>query len=84
MGTVISARAAPSTPIVAAICAAEILSLAGLSIVPAPLPQFIAAWTLTNTQAGWRGDPFPRRFAGSRARPLVPGGREGGVQKRGR
>src|SRR3954469_25347595 len=48
-----SAPATPSTPIVAAICVAEILSLAGFSTVPALLPQFIEAWSLTNTQAGW-------------------------------
>jgi MFS family permease len=51
-----SARSAPkgsSTTIVASICAAEILGLAGYSIVPALLPQFIAAWSLTNTQASW-------------------------------
>ena len=36
-----------------AICAAEILGLAGYSTVPALLPQFIDAWSLTNTQAGW-------------------------------
>src|SRR5438876_12385591 len=48
-----SAMAAPSASIVAAICAAEILGLAGFSIVPALLPQFIEAWSLTNTQAGW-------------------------------
>jgi predicted MFS family arabinose efflux permease len=48
-----SAPAAPSAPVVAAICAAEILGLAGFSIVPALLPQFIEAWSLTNTQAGW-------------------------------
>src|SRR5947207_9828813 len=56
VGTVTLAQstpAAPSTPIVAAICAAEILSLTGFSIVPALLPQFIEAWSLTNTQAGW-------------------------------
>jgi predicted MFS family arabinose efflux permease len=34
-------------------CVAEILGVAGYSIVPALLPQFIAAWSLTNTQAGW-------------------------------
>src|SRR5262245_58679924 len=45
--------AGPSIAIVAAICAAEILSLAGFSIVPALLPLFIEAWSLTNTQAGW-------------------------------
>jgi predicted MFS family arabinose efflux permease len=43
----------PTPIIVAAICAAEILGLAGFSIVPALLPQFIEAWSLTNTQAGW-------------------------------
>ena len=56
MGTVTltrSATAAPSVSVVAAICAAEILGLAGFSIVPALLPQFIEAWSLTNTQAGW-------------------------------
>jgi predicted MFS family arabinose efflux permease len=45
--------ARPSAAIVVAICAAEILGLAGFSIVPALLPQFIDAWLLTNTQAGW-------------------------------
>jgi MFS family permease len=48
-----STTAAPSAPVVAAICAAEILSLTGFSIVAALLPQFIEAWSLTNTQAGW-------------------------------
>ncbi|HZC78451.1 MAG TPA: MFS transporter, partial [Ktedonobacterales bacterium] len=48
-----STTAAFSAPIVAAICAAEILGLAGFSIIPALLPQFINAWSLTNTQAGW-------------------------------
>ena len=48
-----SATAGPSTLVVAAICAAEILGLAGFSIVPALLPQFIEAWSLTNAQAGW-------------------------------
>src|SRR5438270_7192294 len=56
MGTVTLAQpatAAPSTPVVAAVCVAEILGLAGFSTVPALLPQFIEAWALTNTQAGW-------------------------------
>jgi predicted MFS family arabinose efflux permease len=48
-----SDTAAPSAPIVAAICAAEVLGIAGFSIIPALLPQFIDAWSLTNTQAGW-------------------------------
>jgi len=43
----------PSPAIVASICAAEIFGLAGFSIVPALLPQFIEAWSLTYTQAGW-------------------------------
>jgi predicted MFS family arabinose efflux permease len=43
----------PSAANVAAVCGAEILGLAGYSIVPALLPQFIDAWSLTNTQAGW-------------------------------
>ena len=48
-----SSAPGPSVAIVAAICGAEILGLAGFSIVPALLPQFIDAWSLTNTQAGW-------------------------------
>lgn len=46
-------RAGPSAAIVAAVCGAEILGLAGYSTVPALLPQFIEAWSLTSTQAGW-------------------------------
>jgi predicted MFS family arabinose efflux permease len=51
--SVSSAPAGPSAAIVAATCVAEILGLAGFSTVPALLPQFIEAWSLTNTQAGW-------------------------------
>src|SRR4051812_41934767 len=43
----------PSPACVVAICAAEILGLASYSIVPALLPQFIDAWSLSSTQAGW-------------------------------
>ena len=53
VSSVISAPTGPSPEVVAAICAAEILGVAGYSIVPALLPQFIEAWSLTNTQAGW-------------------------------
>ena len=53
MSSANSDRAGPSAAIVAAICGAEILGLAGFSTVPALLPQFIEAWSLTNTQAGW-------------------------------
>jgi predicted MFS family arabinose efflux permease len=38
---------------VAFVCVAEILGLAGFSLVPALLPQFIATWSLSNTEAGW-------------------------------
>jgi len=48
-----SASAGPSAAAIAAICGAEVLGLAGYSTVPALLPQFIEAWSLTNTQAGW-------------------------------
>jgi predicted MFS family arabinose efflux permease len=43
----------PRAAVVAAICGAEIASLAGYSIVPALLPRLIADWSLTNTEAGW-------------------------------
>jgi predicted MFS family arabinose efflux permease len=45
--------AGPSSGVVAAVCLAEILGMAGYSTVPALLPQFIGAWSLTNTQGGW-------------------------------
>src|SRR6516162_3599318 len=38
---------------VASVCMAEILGLAGFSLVPALLPQFIANWSLSNAEAGW-------------------------------
>jgi predicted MFS family arabinose efflux permease len=53
VSSVNSAAAEPSAATVAAICGAEILGLAGYSIVPALLPQFIETWSLTNTQGGW-------------------------------
>jgi hypothetical protein len=37
----------------AAVCAAEILGLAGYSLVPALLPQFLETWLLTSAQGGW-------------------------------
>jgi predicted MFS family arabinose efflux permease len=42
-----------STACVFAICAAEILGLAGYSIVPALLPLVMEAWALDGTRAGW-------------------------------
>jgi predicted MFS family arabinose efflux permease len=41
------------TRVVAAVCLAEILGLAGFSLVPALLPQFIANWSLSNAEGGW-------------------------------
>src|ERR1700681_2809676 len=38
---------------VAGVCGAEILGLAGYSIVPALLPQFIETWSLSSAQGGW-------------------------------
>ncbi len=38
---------------VAAVCGAEILGLAGYSIVPALLPQFMEDWSLSSAQGGW-------------------------------
>jgi predicted MFS family arabinose efflux permease len=38
---------------VAFVCAAEILGLAGFSLVPALLPQLIATWSLSSVEAGW-------------------------------
>src|SRR5215469_18870606 len=42
-----------STASVFSVCAAEILGLAGYSIVPALLPQVMEAWSLNSTQGGW-------------------------------
>jgi predicted MFS family arabinose efflux permease len=47
------ASTAPSTACITAICAAEILSLLGYSIVPALLPQIIDRWSLSSTEGGW-------------------------------
>src|SRR3954462_14500261 len=49
----IPASGPPSTACIIAICTAEILALASYSIVPALLLQFIEAWSLNTTQAGW-------------------------------
>jgi predicted MFS family arabinose efflux permease len=53
VSSVTSTPAPRSAAIVAAVCVAQVLSLAGYSTVPALLPQFIETWSLTNTQAGW-------------------------------
>jgi predicted MFS family arabinose efflux permease len=53
VSSVSSTSAGPSAATIAAICGAEILGMAGYSIVPALLPQFIDIWSLTNAQGGW-------------------------------
>ncbi|WP_231920710.1 nitrate/nitrite transporter [Magnetospirillum sp. XM-1] len=35
------------------LCAAEVLTMVGVFAFPALLPDFVAAWGLTNTEAGW-------------------------------
>ena len=47
------ASTTPSTACITAICAAEILSLLGYSIVPALLPQIMDSWSLSSTEGGW-------------------------------
>jgi len=39
--------------LVAVLCLAEVLGMAGFAAFPALLPQFLAEWSLSNTQAGW-------------------------------
>ena len=34
-------------------CGAEVLTMVGVFVFPALLPQFVAEWQITNTQAGW-------------------------------
>jgi predicted MFS family arabinose efflux permease len=50
-------RTPPATaspvPNVAAVCVSEVFGLAGYAIVPALLPQFFQAWSLTGAQGGW-------------------------------
>ncbi len=39
--------------LILAMCLAEILNMIGVFAFPALLPEFVALWDLTNTQAGW-------------------------------
>jgi MFS family permease len=39
--------------LVLALCAAEVLTMAGVFAFPALLPTFVGEWGLTNTEAGW-------------------------------
>lgn len=39
--------------LVPVVCGAELLTMIGVFAFPALLPQFIAEWGLTNTEAGW-------------------------------
>ena len=41
------------TPLIFALCAAEIVSMLGSATFPALLPTFLAEWNLSKTDAGW-------------------------------
>src|SRR5690348_8115755 len=63
-------HANPSAIAVATGCMAEIFGLAGYSTVQALLPQLIAVWSLSISQAGWlTGMPFAGYMLG--VLPLV-------------
>jgi predicted MFS family arabinose efflux permease len=49
----LSGSGPPSTAAVIAVCLSEILGVAGYSIVPALLPHFLDAWSLSGTEGGW-------------------------------
>ena len=59
------AECASSAPVntearaVAMVCTAEILSLAGFSLVPALLPQFMTIWSRSNAQGGGSPASYP-------------------------
>ena len=48
-----SSPPAAMVPVVLALCAGEVLGMAGAFAFPALLPGFRAEWGLSNTQAGW-------------------------------
>jgi MFS family permease len=48
-------------PLIATLCVAEVLGMAGFAAFPALLPGFFAEWGLSNTDAGWINGIF---FAG--------------------
>ncbi len=39
--------------LIAAMCLAEVLGMAGFGSFPALLPQFAETWRLSSTEAGW-------------------------------
>ena len=41
------------TPLIVALCAAQIISMLGAATFPALLPTFLAEWNLSKTNAGW-------------------------------
>ena len=49
--------------LVAAFCAAEVLGMAATMTFPALLPQFLAEWRLSNTEAGWVNGIFYAGYA---------------------
>ena len=54
-------RVRSPVPLIALLCAAQVLGMAGFSTFPALLPGFFAEWGLSNTDAGWINGIF---FAG--------------------
>jgi MFS family permease len=46
-------------------CAAEVLTMAGVFAFPALLPIFVAQWALTNTEAGWIAGIYFAAYAAS-------------------
>ena len=49
--------------LVAAFCAAEVLGMAATMTFPALLPQFLAEWRISNTEAGWANGIFYAGYA---------------------
>lgn len=47
------ATGAATGRVVAALCFAEILNMAGTMTFPALIPTFVTAWSLSNSEAGW-------------------------------
>src|SRR5512132_3014891 len=49
------------------LCAAEVLTMAGVFAFPALLPTFVGEWGLSKTEAGWNRRPLLRRLCRDRA-----------------
>ena len=51
--------------LIAAMCAAEVFTMAGVFAFPALLPIFFTEWGLTNTEAGWISGIYFVGYAGN-------------------